>query len=151
MCISFPHSVTGRWTEDVQELKAKLAARSPKTVNNVLTTLSVLLKTAVDWGAIERLGCSIKLLRTPKSASSFYDFEEYERLVEISRTDAATHLAVLLEARLGCAAARSWRWRWTDIDLTKRQLCVARSEVEGPRDDAQGWSTEVRADDETVD
>jgi hypothetical protein len=97
-------------TEDVQELKAKLAARSPKTVNNVLTTLSVLLKTAVDWGAIERLGCSIKLLRTPKSASSFCDFEEYERLVEISRTDAATHLAVLLEARLGCAAARSWRW-----------------------------------------
>ncbi len=35
-------------TEDVQQLKATLAERSAKTVNNVLTTLSVVLKTAVE-------------------------------------------------------------------------------------------------------
>jgi hypothetical protein len=35
---------------------------------------------------------------TPKSTSSFYDFEEYERLVEISQTDPATHLAVFATA-----------------------------------------------------
>jgi len=69
-------------TEDVQQMKATLTARSPKTVNNVLTTLSVVLKTAVKWGVIERVPCSIRLLRTPKSAASFYDFDEYERLVE---------------------------------------------------------------------
>ena len=39
-------------TEHVQELKSALAERSPKTVNNVLTTLSVVLKTAVEWGVI---------------------------------------------------------------------------------------------------
>ena len=68
-------------TEDVQRLKAALR-RAPKTVNNVLTVLSVMLRTAVDWGVIERIPCSIQLLKTTKSAASFYDFDEYERLVE---------------------------------------------------------------------
>ena len=39
-------------TEDVQRLKAALTERAPKTVNNILTTLSVVLRTAVEWGVI---------------------------------------------------------------------------------------------------
>jgi hypothetical protein len=35
-------------TEDVQRLKAALTERAPKTVNNVLTVLSVVLRTAVE-------------------------------------------------------------------------------------------------------
>jgi hypothetical protein len=54
-------------TEDVQRLKAVLGERSPKTVNNVLTVLSVVLKTAVEWDVIERVPCSIKLLKTTKA------------------------------------------------------------------------------------
>jgi integrase len=118
-------------TEDVQELKARLVERSPKTVNNVLTTLSVALKTAVEWGVIERVGCSIKLLRTPKSVSSFYDFDEYERLVETSRTDSPACLAVLLGGEAGLRCGEIMALEWTDIDLHKRQLCVARSEWKG--------------------
>ena len=41
--------------EQVQRLKLALANRAPKTVNNVLTVLSTLLKRAVEWG--ERSGC----------------------------------------------------------------------------------------------
>ena len=47
--------------------------RTPKTVNNVLTVLNVPLKKAVEWDVIERMPCTIRLLRTPKSAASFYD------------------------------------------------------------------------------
>lgn len=36
--------------EQVQKLKLALAHRAPKTVNNVLTVLSTLLKKAVEWG-----------------------------------------------------------------------------------------------------
>ena len=53
-------------TEDVQRLKSSLAARAPKTINNVLTVLNVALKTAVEWGEIDRMPCSIKLLRLSK-------------------------------------------------------------------------------------
>jgi hypothetical protein len=38
--------------EQVQRLKLTLAHRSAKTVNNVLTVLSVLLKKAVEWGVL---------------------------------------------------------------------------------------------------
>src|SRR6187549_1827621 len=92
--------------EDVQSLKTWLRAKAPKTVNNVLAVLGVLLKKAVEWNVIERMPCSIRLLPTPKSSSTtFYDFEEYERLVEAARDiDSRTYLAALLggEAGLRC-------------------------------------------------
>ena len=118
-------------TEHVQELKSALAERSPKTVNNVLTTLSVVLKTAVEWGVIERVPCSIRLLRTPKSTASFYDFDEYERLVEASRTESRTYLVVLLGGEAGLRCGEMMALEWSDVDLHKRQLCVARSEWKG--------------------
>lgn len=61
------------WTEEVQRLKSALSDRSPKTVNNILTTLSVMLKTAVEWGSIDRVPCVFKLLPTPKSQAKFDD------------------------------------------------------------------------------
>ena len=44
-------------TEDVQHLKSALSTKSPKTVNNVLTVLNVLMRTAVEWDVIERVPC----------------------------------------------------------------------------------------------
>ncbi|HZT75878.1 MAG TPA: hypothetical protein VFA27_04415 [Vicinamibacterales bacterium] len=49
-------------TEDVQQLKSALGHRAAKTVNNVLTVLSVMLRTAVEWDVITRVPCTIKLL-----------------------------------------------------------------------------------------
>jgi hypothetical protein len=69
-------------TEDVQMLKVALGSRSAKTVNNVLTVLSVLLRTAVEWKVIDRVPCVIKLLPIPKASANFYEFDQYERLVE---------------------------------------------------------------------
>src|SRR6202521_2480391 len=68
-------------SEQVQKLKLALAHRAPKTVNNVLTVLSTLLKKAVEWGDLDRLPCTVKLLATPKKTMGFHDFEEYERLL----------------------------------------------------------------------
>ena len=65
--------------EAVQQLKHALRAKAPKTVNNVLTVLSVLLKKAVEWDVIEQMPCVVRLLPTPKQSSAFHDFEEYGR------------------------------------------------------------------------
>ena len=48
--------------EDVQRLKHRLLDKASKTVNNILTVLNVLLKTAVEWDVIERMPCAIRLL-----------------------------------------------------------------------------------------
>jgi Phage integrase, N-terminal SAM-like domain len=81
--------------EDVQRLKAQLEFKSPKTVNNVLTVLSVLLKKAVEWEIIERMPYTVKLLRVEKGTAAFHDFDEYERLVEVARSIDARMLPVM--------------------------------------------------------
>ena len=62
-------------SEDVQRLKAQLEVKSPKTVNNILAVLSILLKKAVEWDVIERMPCRIKLLPIEKGAAAFHDFD----------------------------------------------------------------------------
>jgi len=116
-------------TEDVQRLKHSLRDRAPKTINNVLTTLNVLLKTAVEWDVIDRLPCSIRLLPIPRASAGFYDFDEYERLVEAARLDSANaYLVALLGGEAGLRCGEMIGLRWTDVDLTKRQLCIQRSD-----------------------
>jgi integrase len=112
-------------TEDVQRLKSALSHRAAKTVNNVLTVLSVMLRTAVDWDVITRIPCAIKLLRTSKSAASFYDFEDDERLVEAARSESQAYLVALLGGEAGLRCGAIMALEWTDVDLAKRQLCVA--------------------------
>jgi integrase len=117
-------------TEDVQRLKTKLRDRAPKTVNNVLTVLSILLKKAAEWGVIDRLPGAVKLLPIPKPSAGFYDFDEYERLVDAAKTDPNAYVIVLGgEAGLRCGEMMGLEWR--DVDLAKRQLCVQRSEWKG--------------------
>ena len=85
-------------TERVQQLKATLTTRAPKTVNNVLTVLNTMLKRAVEWGLIERMPCAVRLLPVPPPSAPFHDFEVFERLVDAARNWA------------GCVPRRaSWR------------------------------------------
>jgi integrase len=118
-------------TEDVQHLKSALSAKSPKTVNNVLTVLNVLMRTAVEWDVIERVPCSIKMLRTPRTEASFYEFDQFERLIEASAREPQAHLVVLLGGEAGLRRGEMIALEWTDVILTKRQLCVARSDWRG--------------------
>jgi integrase len=106
-----------------------LQTKSPKTVNNVLTVLNVLLKTAVAWNVIERVPCAITLLRVSKSPASFYDFDDYEGLVEAARADGDTaYLVALLGGEAGLRCGEMMALVWTDVNLAKRQLTVARSD-----------------------
>lgn len=119
--------------EDVQRLKADLHRKSTKTVNNVLTTLGVLLKVAVEWGVIEQMPCTVRLLHAAQAGEmAFHDFDEYERLIEGARhVDARAHLIVLLGGDAGLRCGEVMALEWTDIDLAKRQLWVRRSEWKG--------------------
>jgi integrase len=118
-------------TERVQQLKHRLHDRAPKTVDNVLTVLNVMLKKAVEWDVIDRMPCAIRLLPIPRRSAAFYDFDEYERLIEAAKADANAYLIVLLGGEAGLRRGEMLALEWSDIDLGKRQLCVARSEWRG--------------------
>ena len=118
--------------EDVQRLKTRMVTKSPKTVNNALAVLSVLLKKAVEWGVIERLPCPIRLLKVEKWAATFHASDQYERLVDAARTeDRIAELVVLLGGEAGLRCGEMIALEWRDIDLAKRQLCIQRSDWNG--------------------
>jgi len=118
-------------SEEIQRLKHQLRDKAPKTVNNVLTVLNVLLKKAVEWGAIDRMPCTLRLLPIPKPSAGFYDFDEYEQLVEAAKAEPNAHLIVLLGGEAGLRCGEIMALEWRDVDLGKRQLCVQRSEWKG--------------------
>ena len=119
--------------EQVQRLKLALTNRAPKTVNNVLTVLSTLLKKAVEWGELERLPCAIKLLPNPKKTMGFHDFDQYERLLTIAR-------------RRGTEAYLMWCWavmRASGLAKSSRssgEMSTCRL-VGSPCNDPTGWAT----------
>ncbi len=118
--------------EDVQRLKHGLLAKAPKTVNNILTVLNVMLKQAVEWDVIERMPCTIKLLPVSKRATRFYDFGEFERLVVAAKAmDARAYLLVLLSGEAGLRLGEMVPLEWGDIDFVKGQVCVQRSAWKG--------------------
>jgi integrase len=79
-----------------------------------------------------RMPCAITLLPVPKTSMSFYDFDEYERLVAAaSAIDATAHLIVLLDGEAGLPCGEMIAREWKDVDLSKRQLCIQRSDWNG--------------------
>ena len=118
--------------EDVQRLKSALGEKSPKTVNNVLATLSRMLTVAVEWGVIDTLPCTVKQLKTLRPAVAFHDFEDFESLVTSAKaTDANSYLITLLGGEAGLRCGEMMALEWSDVNLGKRQLCVQRSEWKG--------------------
>jgi len=96
-----------------------------------LTVLNRLLRAAVEWDVIERLPCTIRLLPIPKGSAGFYDFDDYECLVEAARQEPQAYLIVLLGGEAGLRCGEMIALEWQDVDLPKRQLCVQRSDWKG--------------------
>ena len=122
----------GITNEDVQEIKSHLHDKAPSTTNTILTTLSVMLKAAVDWDVIERMPCTIKLLHVPPSEAAFHDFEEYEQLVGSARVSGPNaHLLVLLGGEAGLRMGEMIALEWDNVEFHKMQLHVRRSDWNG--------------------
>ena len=126
--------------EDIQALKAKLADRNRKTVNNVLGVLSNSLTMAVRWGVLDRLPCSVGLLKVGRGLPSFYDFDDYKRLVEVAReVDPRALLIVRLGGDAGLRRGEMLALRWGDVDFRRRQLQVQEAVWERKRTDGSGY------------
>lgn len=121
-------------TEDVQRLKSRLAGKSAKTVNNVLTVLNVMLRTAVEWGVIDRMPCAIRLVRVPPTRAAFHDEREYEKLVTVAKKQGLSeYLIILLGGDAGLRCGEMMALRWSDVDLGSEnpQLTVEQSDWKG--------------------
>jgi integrase len=117
---------------DVQRIKSHLRDRSPKTVNNVLTTLNSLLKKSVEWGAIAAMPCTVKLLKARSPEMPFYDFHDYETLVEAAaNVDREVLLIVLLGGDAGLRAGEMIALEWPQVRWSRRVLTIDKSDWRG--------------------
>ena len=116
----------------VQRLKLHLTDKAAKTVNNVLTVLSVMLKTAIEWEMIDQLPCSIRLLPVARRDAAFHDFGAYERLLNAALSiDSRTYLIALLGGEGGMRVGEIVALEWADIDLDRRQISIRHSDWRG--------------------
>jgi len=120
--------------ELVQRFKGELVEdeMANKSINNVLTVLSVMLKRAVDWKVIDAMPCRIRLLKWQLVEVPFYDFAEYRYLVEAAAAiDPRIELLVLLGGDAGLRRGEAIALEWTDVDLRRRTMHVQRSSWNG--------------------
>jgi integrase len=112
----------------VQDLKANLSGKAPKTVNNILTVLGKTLRLAVKWKVISTMPCTIELLRVSNLVPTFYEFAEYRRLVAAARAfDPRALVVVLLGGDAGLRASEMMGLRGEDVDVRRGQLVVERA------------------------
>ncbi|HEV3194377.1 MAG TPA: tyrosine-type recombinase/integrase [Polyangiaceae bacterium] len=118
--------------EDVQRLKVRLVSKSHKTVNNVLSVLNKALKVALRWKVISTMPCTIELVRVSNVVPRFYEFAEYERLMQAAaRIDSRTLALVVLGGDAGLRRGEMIGLQWCDVDLRRRVITVQRSVWKG--------------------
>ena len=126
-------------SEDVARVKLRLREHAPSTVNNTLTTLSALLKLAVEWNVIDRMPCTIKMLPRVHAEAEFLDFDELDRLEDAAKSVGPTaHMVVLLGALAGLRLGEMIALRWIDVDLPRRRLNIRQNDWRGHVDLPKG-------------
>ena len=132
--------------EHVQRLKHALRRKAPKTVNNVLSVLNTLLRTAVEWDIVEQMPCTIRLLPVPKASADVSRLRGLRavgghRLVR--RTGKPTS-SCCWAVRQDCGAARCWHSNGRMLTSTRANS--ASSDPSGkdtsrhPKEDGSGIS-----------
>jgi len=110
---------------EIAALKGRLSGMRPKTVNNVLSVLSRILKCAVRWGVLEKVPCTFDLLKVPPNERDWYEVAEYRRLISAARGDSL--IVCLLAGSAGLRLGEIRALRWSDVDLARRQITISRN------------------------
>lgn len=121
---------------DEDRLKKHMIALSTSTYNNTASVMNSALKAAVRWRVIPFIPHRFALLKRDKRRAKFYDFDEYQWLVDAAqKIDSRIHVAVLLGGDAGLRRGEIIALEWSDVDLRRGQLTIERSE----------WKSEVTA------
>ena len=113
---------------DIDDLKVSLGTmgRSPKTINNVLSTLHNVLKNAKKRKLITAVP-EMDWLSKPIPEFDFFDFKEAERLLAGAAKVPEWECAVLLALKTGMRLGELRALRWTCVDLVAGRLTISRN------------------------
>jgi integrase len=117
--------------QDVERLKATLLERvGRKRVNNVLHTLSKILKYAQELEVVEKIP-RIRTLKVAPSSVDFFTYDELDRLVNAAGEEPDWQAAIMVAGDAGLRMGEILALQWEDIDLTTGTLTVMRTDWRG--------------------
>lgn len=105
-------------------------ARSPATVNTVISALISQLNVAVSWGLLDKTP-KIKWLKVPPKEMVFFDFDEADRLIEAAEDEPEIQAMITLGLKTGMRIGELLALRWGDVDMIKQVLTVNRNVYNG--------------------
>lgn len=120
--------------EDVQLFKAQLLQRvGPKTCNNTLGVLSVLMRKAVAWGYADvNPTLDVRPARLPPQEFAFLDATQAAALLEYMRSRYPQWYPIFFMAlRTGLRQGELIGLEWGDVDLVTGQVFVRRTFYKG--------------------
>src|SRR5262249_32723746 len=125
--------------EDVQGLKHHLRERAPKTVNNVLTVLNMLLKKAVEWEVIERYALCHSFVADSQGRNGVLRLRRV-RSPDCSSTESGQRSAShrVVGRRGGVAVRRDHRARVDRCGSRQAAALYPTIRVAGPRHGSEG-------------
>lgn len=101
----------------------------PKTINNLLCTLSRCLRSAVEWELLDHIPI-IKPLKVPPQPFKFLSLEESTRLIACCDEPMWKQM-ILIALRTGMRLGELFGLDWSAIDFQRRQITVRQSIVYG--------------------
>lgn len=127
---------------DIARLKADLVKKRPKTVNNILSVLSKLLKTAVHWRVILEMPARIDLLKSQDKEMKFHEPQVYERLVTAAHgIGPNAELLVRLGGDAGLRRGELLGLRGDHVDTSRKLVVVQSNMVRGTQVDTKGLTS----------
>jgi integrase len=102
---------------------------SPKTVNNILSTLSVALNEALEQDHIDKVP-KIRWLKQADQSFDFLNEDECEALIR-GTSDIVLRDMVLCAMRTGMRRGELLALEWSNVDFKRNQITVEKSYVEG--------------------
>jgi len=122
-------------TEEIAKLKSWMVGEkklAPATVNNTLALMSKVLKVAIEWNVISAMPCRITRLKGQANHPPFYDFEEFDRLVDCACEFGSNHyLLALLGGDAGLRRGEIIALEQSQCDTKLKQLRIEKSEWNG--------------------
>jgi integrase len=116
-------NITSMDIERYKSKKIKMGLMN-KTINNHLTVLNKLMRTAHEWLDLDKTP-RIKLLKVPPRGYDFLTQEESNKILH--HASGIWHDMILLALKTGLRLGELRGLRWEDIDLKKGELTVNRS------------------------
>lgn len=107
---------------DIEEFKAKQLKRlKPKTINGQVGTLAKCLRTAIEWGELDKMPI-IRPLRCDPEEFDYLNEEEAKRLLDAASEPYKT--AILLALHTGMRLGELMALNWDKVDFLKKQIIV---------------------------